>query len=271
MMDVYAAWARFHMHTFGTTREQIAAVAAKNHAHSIENPHLAVPQAYSVEEVLSAPPITYPLTLPMCAPISDGAAAAVIVARERALERFDRRRADEDARLGLMSGTDRRPEEVEKHIGRRAALKAYAEAGVGPETCRSPRCTTRPRWARSCRSRTSASVPSAMGGRRRRAVRLGSAGASREPVRRPRIERASDRRDGTRPALRADAQLRGEAGRDRSRRALRDRRERRWHLRHRGSRLLRHDPRRADASSGSARRAARVPLCRAASPCSTMS
>src|SRR5262249_29532836 len=34
MMDVYAAWARFHMRTFCTTREQIAAVAAKNHAHS---------------------------------------------------------------------------------------------------------------------------------------------------------------------------------------------------------------------------------------------
>ena len=52
MMDVYAAWARFHMRTFGTTREQIAAVAAKNHAHSIHNPHSQYRTAYSVEEVL---------------------------------------------------------------------------------------------------------------------------------------------------------------------------------------------------------------------------
>jgi acetyl-CoA acetyltransferase len=132
MMDVYAAWARFHMHTFGTTREQIAAVAAKNHAHSVHNPHSQYRTAYSVEDVLSAPPITYPLTLPMCAPISDGAAAAILV-RESALKRFDRRRAVKVRASVLLTGTHRRPEEVEKHIGRRAALKAYAEAGVGPE------------------------------------------------------------------------------------------------------------------------------------------
>jgi acetyl-CoA acetyltransferase len=125
MMDVYAAWARFHMRTFGTTREQLAAVAAKNHAHSTHNPLSQYRASYTLEEVLAAAPITYPLTLPMCAPISDGAAAAVVV-RASALRRFDR------ARAVLLSGTDRKPEEVEKHIGRRAALKAYAEAGIEP-------------------------------------------------------------------------------------------------------------------------------------------
>ena len=132
MMDVYAAWARFHMRTFGTTREQIATVAAKNHAHSIHNPYSQYRTAYSVEDVLNAPPITYPLTLPMCAPISDGAAAAILV-RESALKRFDRRRAVKVHASVLLSGTDRLPEEVDKHIGRRAALKAYEEAGFGPE------------------------------------------------------------------------------------------------------------------------------------------
>ncbi len=131
MMDVYAAWARFHMRTFGTTREQIAAVAAKNHAHSTHNPLSQYRVAYSVEDVLNAPPITYPLTLPMCAPISDGAAAAILV-RESALSRFDRRRAVKVCASVLLTGTDRRPEEVEKHIGRRAALKAYEQAGIGP-------------------------------------------------------------------------------------------------------------------------------------------
>jgi acetyl-CoA acetyltransferase len=132
MMDVYAAWARFHMRTFGTTREQIATVAAKNHAHSIHNPYSQYRTAYSVEDVLNAPPITYPLTLPMCAPISDGAAAAILM-RESALKRFDRRRAVKVRASVLLTGTDRRPEEVDKHIGRRAALKAYEEAGFGPE------------------------------------------------------------------------------------------------------------------------------------------
>jgi acetyl-CoA acetyltransferase len=132
MMDVYAAWARFHMRTFGTTREQLAAVAAKNHQHSTHNPLSQYRASYTVEEVLAAPPITYPLTLPMCAPISDGASAAILV-RESALGRFDRRRAVKICASVLVSGTDRKPEEVEKHISRRAALKAYEQAGIGPE------------------------------------------------------------------------------------------------------------------------------------------
>jgi len=132
MMDVYAAWARFHMREFGTTRAQIAAVSAKNHQHSTRNPLSQYRNAYTVDEVLAAPPITYPLTLPMCAPVSDGAAAAVVVT-ERALARFDRRRAVKILATVLASGTERRPEEVEKHIGRRAALKAYEQAGVGPQ------------------------------------------------------------------------------------------------------------------------------------------
>lgn len=132
MMDVYAAWARFHMREFGTTRAQIAAVSAKNHQHSTRNPLSQYRNAYTVDEVLAAPPITYPLTLPMCAPVSDGAAAAVVVS-ERALARFDRRRAVKILAAVLASGTERRPEEVEKHIGRRAALKAYEQAGVGPQ------------------------------------------------------------------------------------------------------------------------------------------
>jgi acetyl-CoA acetyltransferase len=132
MMDVYAAWARFHMRAFGTTQQQIAAVAAKNHAHSAHNPLSQYRVAYSVEEILNAPPITYPLTLPMCAPISDGAAAAILV-RDSALGRFDQRRAVKVRAAVLLTGTDRRPEEVEKHVSRRAALKAYEQAGVGPE------------------------------------------------------------------------------------------------------------------------------------------
>lgn len=132
MMDVYAAWARFHMREFGTTREQIAAVSAKNHRHSTKNPRSQYRNAYTVEEVLAAPPITYPLTLPMCAPVSDGAAAAVLVT-ERALARFGRTRAIQVRACVLASGIDREPNEVEKHIGRRAALKAYEQAGLGPE------------------------------------------------------------------------------------------------------------------------------------------
>src|SRR5476651_2116343 len=77
-MDVYAALCRYHMKTYGTTQRQMAAVAAKNHQHSVHNPLSQFRDACSIEQVLASPPICYPLTLLMCSPISDGAAAAVL-------------------------------------------------------------------------------------------------------------------------------------------------------------------------------------------------
>lgn len=61
-MDVYAAFSRGHMKRFGTTQRQLAAVAAKNHMHSVHNPLSQYRNTYTIDEVLAAPPITYPLT-----------------------------------------------------------------------------------------------------------------------------------------------------------------------------------------------------------------
>jgi acetyl-CoA acetyltransferase len=133
-MDVYAAFSRFHMKRFGTTRAQLAAVAAKNHDHSIHNTQSQYRNGYTVEEVLAAPPIAYPLTLPMCAPISDGAAAAIIC-NKSGLARLglDATRAVRVLASVVQSGADREPEEVEKHVSALAAKRAYEIAGVGPE------------------------------------------------------------------------------------------------------------------------------------------
>ena len=76
-MAIYAAMCRWHMKTYGTTQRQLAAVCAKNHQHSVHNPWSQFRKPFTIEEVLAAPPITYPITLPMCAPLSDGAAAAI--------------------------------------------------------------------------------------------------------------------------------------------------------------------------------------------------
>jgi len=132
-MDIYAAFGRFHMREFGTTQRQIAAVSAKNHAHSVHNPLAQYRNAYTLEEVLAAPPITYPLTLPMCAPISDGAAAA-IVCSEAALARLtDRRRAIKVLASVVATGANRRPEDVAQHITVKASRHAYELAGIGPQ------------------------------------------------------------------------------------------------------------------------------------------
>ncbi|MFO1394225.1 MAG: thiolase family protein [Steroidobacteraceae bacterium] len=133
-MAIYAAMCRWHMRTFGTTQRQIAAVCAKNHQHSVHNPYSQFRKTFTIDEVLAAPPITYPITLPMCAPLSDGAAAAVL-ATEEGLERIgaDRRRAIRVAASVIRSFTNRGIDDYEKSAGRRAALAAYEQAGLGPE------------------------------------------------------------------------------------------------------------------------------------------
>ncbi len=132
-MAIYAAMCRWHMRTYGTTQRQIAAVCAKNHGHSVHNPYSQFRKPFTIDEVLAAPPITYPITLPMCAPLSDGAAAA-IVCTEQGLKRIgaDRRRAIEVAASVIRSFSHRGIDEPERSIGRLAALQAYEIAGIGP-------------------------------------------------------------------------------------------------------------------------------------------
>ncbi|KVC57408.1 thiolase family protein [Burkholderia pseudomultivorans] len=133
-MKIYAAMCRHHMRTYGTTQRQIAAVSAKNHGHSVHNPYSQFRQPFTIDEVLAAPPITYPITLPMCAPLSDGAAAAILCTEE-GLARIgaDRSRCIRIAASVIRSFTRRRIDEPHKHIGRLAALQAYEQAGLGPE------------------------------------------------------------------------------------------------------------------------------------------
>jgi acetyl-CoA acetyltransferase len=122
------------MKTYGTTQRQIAAVCAKNHQHSVHNPYSQFQKSFTIDEVLAAPPITYPITLPMCAPLSDGAAAAILCTEE-GLQRIgaDRSRCIRVAASVIRSFTHRRLDEPEKNIGRLAARQAYEQAGLGPD------------------------------------------------------------------------------------------------------------------------------------------
>ena len=132
-MDVYAAFARQHMRLYGSTQRQFAVVSAKNHGHSVANPRAQFRQAFSVDEVEAARGIVWPLTLPMCAPISDGAAAAV-VCNARGLQRLGAAgRAIRVRACILGSSINRAPDDLQNHLGRITALKAYEAAGLGPE------------------------------------------------------------------------------------------------------------------------------------------
>lgn len=130
-MDVYAALARYHMHRFGTTQRDIAEVSAKNHRHSALNPKAQYQDAMTADDVLAAREVSWPLTLPMCAPISDGAAAAIVCSAAKARE-IGATRAIRIAASVIGSGSDREPDDLDRHLCRLAANRAYEIAGVGP-------------------------------------------------------------------------------------------------------------------------------------------
>ncbi len=128
-MDFYAAFARQHMAKYGTTKEQFARVAVKNHYHGSLNPHAQYREVYTLEDVLASPTVAEPLTRLMCSPIGDGAAAAILCSADMARQ-FTTKPVFVRASV-LASGADRAPNEP--NITERTARRAYEMAGIGPE------------------------------------------------------------------------------------------------------------------------------------------
>jgi acetyl-CoA acetyltransferase len=128
-MDFYAIFARAHMEKYGTTKEQFAKIAVKNHYNGSLNPHAQYQHACTLEEVLASPLVAEPLTRLMCSPIGDGAAAVILTSAENA-PRFTSKPVLVRASV-LASGAD--PEPGKPGITTRAAHKAYEMAGIGPE------------------------------------------------------------------------------------------------------------------------------------------
>jgi acetyl-CoA C-acetyltransferase len=84
--SLHAMMAQAHMTEFGTTREMLSAVASKNHGHAALNPLAQFPFPVKPEAVSSSGLVSDPLRMLDCAPQSDGGAAVVLCASERAKE-----------------------------------------------------------------------------------------------------------------------------------------------------------------------------------------
>jgi acetyl-CoA C-acetyltransferase len=124
------------MRHYGSTKEQLAAVAVVNYNYGTSNPKAQFQKKLTMEEALEAPLVVDPLTLYDCCPITDGAAAVIIAAEERARDLTDRPPVylRGGAQVSLHSMSANWPGE---HLAdwahlRTAAEKAYAAAGVGP-------------------------------------------------------------------------------------------------------------------------------------------
>ncbi|MNE12379.1 3-ketoacyl-CoA thiolase [compost metagenome] len=129
-MDIYATWARDYLAMAGGEPRHLAMVTAKNSRHGALNPRAQFQDVLTVEQILAARKIADPLTLPMCSPIGDGAAAAVIVS-EAALKRLGARQPIRVAASMIVSGYDYVDEDMPE-VARWAADLAYQAAGVGP-------------------------------------------------------------------------------------------------------------------------------------------
>ncbi|MCK4365645.1 MAG: thiolase domain-containing protein [Thermoplasmatales archaeon] len=87
---IYAMIATRHMHDFGTTREQLAQVAVKNHANGALNPYAQFKREMKLESILNAPMVASPLGMLDCSPVSDGAATLILCAAEKAKKYTDK-------------------------------------------------------------------------------------------------------------------------------------------------------------------------------------
>ncbi len=84
---LFAMIARRHMHEFGTTREQLAAVAVKNHENGFLNPDAHLRKRITLEQALNGKPVSSPLTVFDCSLVSDGAAAVLLMPLDKARDR----------------------------------------------------------------------------------------------------------------------------------------------------------------------------------------
>jgi len=131
----YALFATAHMAKYGTTEEQLAKIAVKNHYYAARNPKAHFQKEITVETVLQSRVICWPLKLYDCCPLSDGA-AAVILASEEKVKQFKVQDPVWIEAIGFGSDTGnltRREDYTSLRSTRMASEMAYKIAKVKPE------------------------------------------------------------------------------------------------------------------------------------------
>ncbi len=130
----FALMARRHMHQYGTTEQQLAQVAVKNHKHGLLNPKAHMHKAITVEDVMSSRPISTPLKLYDCSLISDGASILILTQPKLAKQFTDN--AVFITGFGQANdtvGLFQREDYASMKVVNLAASQAYAMSGLKPE------------------------------------------------------------------------------------------------------------------------------------------
>ena len=132
-LDVHAMQARHHMATHGTTAEQLAIIASKNHGNAVHNPRAQYRFEVPVPVALADKAVIAPFTRSMCSPLSDGA-AAVLLCSDRFRETLDAGQQSRalKVRASVMVGGAWRNLD-EDNVVAHAAQKAWARSGLTPD------------------------------------------------------------------------------------------------------------------------------------------
>jgi acetyl-CoA acyltransferase len=130
-VGLYSMQLRRWVEKFGVTKEQFAKVVVKNSYNGSLNPYAQFRKPLTVQDVLNSRVVAEPLTQFMCSTMGDGAAAAIVCAKELALKYTPKPLVD-IAACELVSGTFTFPDEEHVPITVRAAQRAYEKAGIGP-------------------------------------------------------------------------------------------------------------------------------------------
>jgi len=131
----YALHAVAHMNKYGTTEEDLALVAVKNHKYGAMNPLAHFQHEITVNDVLSSYVVAWPLKLYDCCPITDGAAAIVLASEEKVKELGIDTPVWIDA-VGFSSGTgnlSKRGTYVGLEASVQASKMAYKMAKITPD------------------------------------------------------------------------------------------------------------------------------------------
>jgi acetyl-CoA acyltransferase len=126
MKEVYAARLREYADQWPLSERSLAEIAVKNRSNAGLNERAQFRDPLTVEDVLASRIVQSPVRMLMCAPIGDGAAAAVVVSEDLA-RRDDRAVAIRASRVSMGSPPPRRQSTIARVAG-----QAYADAGLGP-------------------------------------------------------------------------------------------------------------------------------------------
>jgi acetyl-CoA acetyltransferase len=134
MPSVFSQWGTDHMRKYGTTLEDFARVAYKNHKNSVHNPYAQYQKEFSMEEIVNGRMISWPNTIYMCCPTGDGAGAIIYASAEKAKQYGSRAIKVAASILASDPWTEVGHAILDvNEVTRLAAKEAYETAGIGPD------------------------------------------------------------------------------------------------------------------------------------------